>query len=63
MPKVKDQDKLEKKRTDYHKKLLQLGEDLTQLRRYHGKQLQEIDEKRASYEKKLKKIDDRLPGP
>ena len=64
MPKEsKNQDDLEKKRKAYHKKLLRLGEDLTELQRYHRKQEKKIAEKRASYESKLKKIDDRLPGP
>ncbi len=59
----KDRDKQSKKPTDYHKKLLQLGEDLTELRRFHSKQMKKIDSKMSTYEKKLKKIDDRMPSP
>lgn len=63
MPKAKDQNKLEKMRTDYHENLLQLGEDLPELRRFHRRQVKKLDDKKTAYEKKLKKIDDRLPSP
>ena len=56
----KSQDELEKNRKSYLKKMLKLGEDLTTLRDRHRKREKKIAEKRASYETKLKKIDDRL---
>jgi predicted nucleic acid-binding Zn-ribbon protein len=59
----KSQDELEKKRKSYLKKMLRLGEDLTALRDRHRKREKKIAAKRASYEAKLKKVDDRIPGP
>ena len=53
--KTDDQDMAEDKRS-YLKKMRKLAEDLSTLRKIHDKQ----DKKIASYEAKLKKIDERL---
>ena len=52
-----DQDAAEDKKS-YLKKMRKLADDLSTLRKIHDKQEKKI----ASYEAKLKKIDDKLKG-
>jgi predicted nucleic acid-binding Zn-ribbon protein len=57
---TKQRDELEQERKSYKKKLEKLGEDLTELQRYHRKEQKKIKAKQESYEEKLAKIDRKL---
>ena len=62
MGKAEKRDELEDKRKSNQKKLRKLGEDLSELQSYYKKEQTKLKEKTASYDAKLKKIDDRLKG-
>ena len=53
---------LEEKRETFLKKLKKLGRQLRALEEHHRKEADKLRSKTASYEAKLKKIDDRLKG-
>lgn len=52
--------KLDDKRDAFLKKLKKLGKELRALDDYHRRQTDKLKAKSASYEAKLKKIDDRM---